>query len=295
MAAGHDQRTIIVGYDGSDGSLDALALARVLAPAFGARLVLACADRTGAYAEATLATADLPEGDGDRVALEGGGAARRLHELAERRDAALVVIGASHRAGHGRVRPGSVASRLLHGAPCAVAVAPRGYAGEPAREPRVIEAAFDLSPESEAALSQATEIALAAGATVRVVAVIDPVEYGYGPVLGSYQVIAADNLRRRLETRTRELAEELPSELRADPRVLRGNVAGLILGEAEKGVDLLVMGSRGYGPVPSVLLGSVSSRVLASAPCPVLVVPRTAQAASAARVERVASVGSPQA
>jgi nucleotide-binding universal stress UspA family protein len=39
-------------------------------------------------------------------------------------------------------------------------------------------------------------------------------------------------------------------------------------------LDLLVIGSRGYGPLRSVLLGGVSAKVMRSAPCPVFVVPR---------------------
>ena len=42
-------------------------------------------------------------------------------------------------------------------------------------------------------------------------------------------------------------------------------------------MDLLVVGSRGYGPLRRVLLGSVSSELMHSAPCPVMVVPRTAE------------------
>jgi nucleotide-binding universal stress UspA family protein len=42
----------------------------------------------------------------------------------------------------------------------------------------------------------------------------------------------------------------------------------------EENSYLLVLGSRGYGPVARVLLGSVSRRVVADAPCPVLVVAR---------------------
>jgi nucleotide-binding universal stress UspA family protein len=39
--------------------------------------------------------------------------------------------------------------------------------------------------------------------------------------------------------------------------------------------DVLVCGSRGYGPARRVLLGGVSSRLLRHARLPVIVVPRT--------------------
>ncbi len=42
----------------------------------------------------------------------------------------------------------------------------------------------------------------------------------------------------------------------------------------EEGVDLLVLGSRGYGPMARVLLGSVSRQIVQDAPCPVLAVSR---------------------
>jgi nucleotide-binding universal stress UspA family protein len=43
---------------------------------------------------------------------------------------------------------------------------------------------------------------------------------------------------------------------------------------AERDVDLLVCGSRGYGPVRRVLLGTVSSALVRQASVPTLVVPR---------------------
>jgi nucleotide-binding universal stress UspA family protein len=43
------------------------------------------------------------------------------------------------------------------------------------------------------------------------------------------------------------------------------------------GVQMIAVGSRGRGPVRRALLGSVSARLAATAPCPVLVVPETAE------------------
>ncbi len=59
-----------------------------------------------------------------------------------------------------------------------------------------------------------------------------------------------------------------------DGRRLDGPPAQALAEAGEDGVDLLVAGSRGYGPMTRLLLGSVSSRLVAIAPCPVLVVPR---------------------
>jgi nucleotide-binding universal stress UspA family protein len=62
-----------------------------------------------------------------------------------------------------------------------------------------------------------------------------------------------------------------------EPR--RAAVRGKDFDEAEgdrtfEHLDLLVCGSRGYGPLRAVLLGGVSRRVAAEAHCPVIVLPR---------------------
>lgn len=41
-------------------------------------------------------------------------------------------------------------------------------------------------------------------------------------------------------------------------------------------VDLLVAGSRGYGPLRSLVLGSTSAHLAGNARCPLLVIPRAA-------------------
>ena len=49
------------------------------------------------------------------------------------------------------------------------------------------------------------------------------------------------------------------------------------LAHAAAEVDVMVVGSRGYGPVRHALLGSVSAKLMRSCPAPLLVVPRGGQ------------------
>ena len=56
-------------------------------------------------------------------------------------------------------------------------------------------------------------------------------------------------------------------------KVMQGKPASIILQEIEnENIDLVVMGSHGYGAITGALLGSVSQRVLHGAKCSVLIV-----------------------
>ena len=57
-----------------------------------------------------------------------------------------------------------------------------------------------------------------------------------------------------------------------DRRVVRGRAPGVIVeAAADMAADLIVLGSRGHGPIASMLLGSVSAEVVERASCSVLV------------------------
>jgi len=279
--------TILIGYDRRDGGRDALALARLLAETTGATLLIASVFPyevrqmgTGPFQRALAE--ERREGLDPLLDQLGGSLRaevralgahsppRALHELAEQAGADLVVLGSSERAPLGRILAGSTAQRLLHGSPCPVAVAPRGYRE---REPglRVIGVAFDDTPESRAALRHAAQLAGQAAAALRIIGVL--------PRLAAERYAEAAQARLQWRTELRDAVHQaagaLPGELRAQPIVIeKGDPADAIVEQAEQGIDLLVSGSRGYGPVRGVLLGSVSSRLMSSAPCPVLVVAR---------------------
>lgn len=82
-----------------------------------------------------------------------------------------------------------------------------------------------------------------------------------------------DAIRDDLAERIADLSQPLvDAGLTVERHTLLGRAADVIVDlAAERGVDLIVMGSRGHGRLRSMLLGSVASEVTAHAGCPVLV------------------------
>jgi nucleotide-binding universal stress UspA family protein len=256
-------RTILIGYDGSAEADDALALGRLLAPPLGGELVAVCVGKQQADAEDALAGA---KGDDlRRVPVASRSPAQGLFELATADGADLLVIGSSHHSGLGAVLAGSVGRGLLHGPPCPVALAPRGYREQEVDRLRVLGVGYDATPGAERALDGAIELAQGAEATMRLIAALTPIDprWENGSRHGTLQEAVSDAVDR------------CPRELRADPRPRKGAAAAVLRDEADMGIDLLVLGSHGYGPVLRRLVGSVSADLLQSPPCPVLVIPNT--------------------
>jgi nucleotide-binding universal stress UspA family protein len=65
----------------------------------------------------------------------------------------------------------------------------------------------------------------------------------------------------------------LPSGVEIEQELHVDDPADVLL-RVSQHADVLVCGSRGYGPLRSLLLGGVSRRVVDAAHCPVLVLPR---------------------
>ena len=208
------------------------------------------------------------------VHVEKGSPADTLQAIAEKGEADLIVLGSTHHAHVGSVAPGSVAEHLLHGARCRLVIAPKGYAEADHSQDRLRVAAvgFDGMAESYAALDEAARLATKFGGSLRVIGVATPM-----PAMGAAAAAqAGGEAGPDFQTQINQAVSELPPELRALPVYERGDPVQKLLEAAEMGVDLLVLGSRGFGPVMRLLIGSVSSRVIREAPCPDLVVPRPA-------------------
>ena len=239
-------RKVVAGFEENDRGQDAVVLAKRIVARDGGELEV--------------------------VHVEKGSPADTLHALAERGDADLVVLGSTHHAAFGSVAPGSVAEQLLHGARCRLVIAPKGYSEEDHSQDRlrVVGVGYDGMAESQAALDEAATLARKFGASMRVVGVMTP-----APPMGAAAAAQVGaEAGPDFQTRLHRAVAELEPELRALPVVVKGDPVERLLEAAEMGLDLLVLGSRGFGPVMRLLIGSVSSRVIRGAPCPVMVVPR---------------------
>jgi nucleotide-binding universal stress UspA family protein len=262
---------LVVGIDGSERSLDALALAARLADP-DQHVLLIHVRRNGRPSNVTALQEFLdPATAREMRVVSDSSPARGLQAIAEEIGASLIVVGSSHRSGIGRVFAGSVAESVLAGAPVPVAVAPHGYAG--ADKPlATIGCGFDGSPESDEALAWAAALARRRQACLRALAVHGRVAFGAVSTTGAFGYRSADDaLRDELEQRTRAALAALADGSEVSGGVLEGDAA-TELAAASAELDLLVLGSRGYGSVRSALLGSVSRALVRSAACPVVVV-----------------------
>ena len=292
-----DSGPVIVGVDGSERSIEALALADLLGPALGRRVVIAHVHpfrqlsslfAEGEYERLEREVAEstfeqirehLPSVPERRMQLVAGDSpAAGLHALAERERAALIVVGSSHRSAIGRILVGGTGERLLSGASAPVAVAPAGYATAGAGI-QTVGCGFDGSRESHRALAWAAELARTTSARLRVLSVYEstlPVTLALGGGLPTASI--NEVVRRQRDEELSKAMSALDADIDATGALLDGDARELLAGESA-GLDLLVVGSRGYGPLRAVLLGSVSSALVRSARSPLVVMPRGADGA----------------
>ena len=282
-------KSILVGYDPRTEDRAPVAFAVAAARFTGAPLTVACACAGARQDE------DLADDAKDALArvredlagenlsilvreLPSTSAARALHEAAVAEDVGLIVVGSTRRGAIGRVLPGSTAERLMHGAPCPVAVVPLGW--ETRGGLSTIAAAYIDTDEGLAALSGAHALARQAAAKLRVITVapsssgmLDETEPRVGVQPGKGTSAIEGEHRIEAEAAARAAVDQLEGDVEVEIDGFVGDPADALIRVSEN-VDLVVCGSRGYGPIRAVLLGGVSRRVSTEAHCPVIVLPR---------------------
>jgi nucleotide-binding universal stress UspA family protein len=191
---------------------------------------------------------------------------RGLHVLAEASEADLLVVGSSRRGLLGRVLLGDDTRAALNGAPCAVAVAPAAYAAHP-KLVREVGVGYNGTPESDYALAVARELASKCGARLSAFEAVSLPTYLFlgGPA----------PINEPIEEFVETARERIAALGGVEPHAAYGNPAEeLTLYGAS--LDLLVIGSRSYGPIGRLMHGSTSQQLARSSRCPLLVLPRVA-------------------
>jgi nucleotide-binding universal stress UspA family protein len=286
---------VVIGFDGTSSGEDAVALGRWFARSLGVPAVVAVvhpgpaaisparvdaewvADRHRLAEEILDEARRLPGADEatEYRIVAASSAAHGLHDLVEAEKAALVVVGSRSTGPEERLFAGSTANRLLSGSTCPVAIAPSGCRHRSAVRLTRLGVAYIDTPEAAGALDLGVRLARRTGAALRLFTVVPgeaevmPLFIGTEPereYVGAAREIYQGHLDAALAG--------VPSEVPASGDVLTGDVVETLAELGPEQVDVLLCGSRGYGPALRVLLGGVSARLVRRARSPLIVVPR---------------------
>jgi nucleotide-binding universal stress UspA family protein len=197
----------------------------------------------------------------------GHGAAKAVALEAERDHADVIVFASRAGSPSGRVWPTRTMMRLLHDAPCAVAIAPAGYDG--AGPFRHLGVAYDGSPEADAALAAAYTLAGRDGCAVTLYRIMADGRPSYSGIPEIDRAWQAE--RVEAQTQLDSAADLAPAGVNPETVLLRGDPAHAIASAADFVIDLIVMGSRGQGAMARAFSGSTSEALLLAASCPVLI------------------------
>jgi nucleotide-binding universal stress UspA family protein len=278
-------RRVLIGYDGTEGGRDAIALAKLLAEPDAEFLLVDVIPPVGVsfmhprrledeeppqsrgfFFEALR---DLPGRRVETRTYVANSAAHVLTDIAEEGAFDLIAIGPCHSGIVGRILLGSVGSGLMHGAAAPVCAAPRGYDRHRRHTIRQIAVAWDGSPEAREAVVHAEALARRESARLRLLTA-DIRESTLPGVIGWEPLLPMTP-----QEILKEGVAAIPPGLEVEGRLIDGgSIAAAIAEECRVGVDLIVVGSRGYGAFGRVLVGSVATGLLHRARCPVLTVPR---------------------
>jgi nucleotide-binding universal stress UspA family protein len=282
--------SVLAGVDGSEDSRTALRWAAVVADALRLPLRALWAWQYPTDALLTVGKIELPspvrfdalietqlsdlvvEVLGDKaadVALEVGRGPAAAALLGAAEDGpAMIVVGSRGMGGFKGLLLGSVSRQLAEHARCPVTIV-RHRAPVPPVRLETIVAGTDGSQDAARGLRCAADIAAKAGAELVVAHVTGPGEAVYP--MGIQPQVDLDVRWERVE--------EWCAPLRAmgvdyEVAVVEGDTRTALLDLArDRSADLLVIGSRGHGPVGQLLLGNVASSLAQHSELPVTIVP----------------------
>lgn len=298
---------VLIGVDGTDGSLEAVRLVARLFASDTDPVVLYYSPPSIAYHQAPApdattqsrllsamidavferARAEFPENMKARVECVAGSQAARhgLLIAADEVRADLIVVGS-----HG-IRPldllklGSVSRALAHHATVPVLVVRSPVVRDPSASSHFrVLVACDRTEASRSAHDLLARFPWPAETEGDVVSVFEPImgevpqwltdtlaRETAGAKKDTFELFAADKMQAHEELN--HWCADLPEPLRKhEPELLSGNASRMLLERLdERPYDLVVVGARRHGTIARWILGSTSDAVLNHAPCSVLI------------------------
>ena len=203
----------------------------------------------------------------ERLVVEGG-ATDVLVDLSDRAD--LLVVGHRGRGGFVALHLGSVALQCALHAKCPVVVVRPGRQRGPKEQRSRVVVGVDGSEPARRALHWAAEEARRRHAALEIVHCWHPrMGLPLGPALSATDRAALEaDAHAVVAGAVRAVNGRSPH---AEAILVDAPAAPTLLGASE-GADLIVVGTRGLGGFPGLLLGSVSTQVLHHAQCPAVIV-----------------------
>ena len=275
--------TILIGIDGAEGGVDALALARRVAPEGADLVAVTVAVMDGHPSRAVNLDYDRGVREDAHLRLgevraehrdvhgevrEARSVAVGLHAAAESLGADLIVVGSCRRGLVGRIFAGDDVRETLRGAPCPVAVAPREFALVD-RPVVTIGLGWDGGAEADHALAYARGLAGDTGATVHVLSVV---------AVPEWPVSEGTTTDPEIASAVERVAGLLDALDDVESSTVTGDAVDELATFAAE-VDVLVVGSHQRGPLGRIAMGSTSERLACRSTRPLIVVPRAPQPA----------------
>ena len=148
---------------------------------------------------------------------------------------------------------------------------------------RNILVAVDGSPDADAALAHAAELARDQRARLTLVTAIP--QLPATALLASGAAPPRSEVIRHYADMLRKAADALPEDVSVTTLLVEGPPARALIERSRSGAfDLIVMGSHGHGRLHASLLGCVSQKVLSASPVPVLLIRAAVEAEAPAPV-----------
>lgn len=289
---------IVVGICAEDSGDDALALAAVLNRLLGLPITLALvqpapmeypsmgnvdAEWTTFLAERALEAIERAKAtlasqwsinDVKAVVQYGASVGHGLRDVAQERNARIIVIGPGAHGFEGRLGIGTVAHSLLHGGPAAVAMAPEGYRETAPDHLERIVVGFQGTAESEAAVDVAMAAALPHALPIHLLTVVLRTTRLLGARIGrdpERQVMAA--LIANEEIAQQRFIERSDDNITGS--VVSGDTADRAMSRFDwQDGDIFVVASSRYGVLQRVFLGDLTHKLLRACVVPAIVLPR---------------------